>query len=463
MKRTRDKATRTCDAAAEICGSMCLFRLALLLSLFCLHLSIGNAQTAKPTPKPTSQPAPRRPLPKLSSGARGFDFSKASKDASTRLIAVGGGWGGEAEKAPRLRGQTAKAYYDLGNKFLEQLEFSKAIPPLARAVKLNPNYLAAYEALGKAYAFDGVISADRFKDEDRAGKFQQMRYRQAIGAFEQASRLAPTNADSHLNLGILYFNTGEYEKAIAAFQTGLRLKPKGGQNKASLMENGVLSDSDIYDFIGDASQYLGRREVAVEFYQQAIAVNPVENKADIADIYGKLGALYQALGAYDKALVAYQMAISQDELRERDGELLLHIGEIYAAKGNYLEAATALAKATGIYEKDLNEYKHYLAEGAGETADVRKDWEEQSARLQAELAQANYNLGVARLSLNQTEGAVDSFKRVVELDGKNANARFNLGVAYLALGNKEAAREQLQLLRTLDLDLSRELEELINR
>src|ERR1700682_2844160 len=226
MNRTMDTATRTCGSA-KICDSMFLFRFTLLLSLFCVHVSICNAQTALPTPNPTPQPAPRRPLPKLSSGARGFDFNKGSKDASTRLIAVGGGWGAEREKEPRLRGQTAKAYYDLGNKYLEQLKFSKAIPPLVKAVKLNPNYLAAYQALGEAYAYDGVTSVDEIKDEDRAGKFQQTRYRQAIGAYEQARRLAPENAGLHVNLGILYFNTGEYEKAIAAFQTGFRLKPKG--------------------------------------------------------------------------------------------------------------------------------------------------------------------------------------------------------------------------------------------
>ena len=206
---------------------------------FCLlAVAAGNAQTPNPTP----QSAPRRPLPKLSSGARGFDFSKGSKDASTRLIAVGGGWGAEEGKKPRLLGRTAKAYFDLGRKYLEQIEFSKAIPPLAKAVKLNPNYLAAYEALGEAYAYDGVSHADEFEDKDSAGKFEQTRYRQAIGAFEQARRLAPRNADFHLNLGVLYFNTGQYQKAIDSFQQGLRLRPRRGEFSIPIMEGVTLTE-----------------------------------------------------------------------------------------------------------------------------------------------------------------------------------------------------------------------------
>jgi tetratricopeptide (TPR) repeat protein len=457
MNRTRDTAWRTCGCAGTYSS---MFRFTLLLSLFCLHMSIGSTQTAQPTPKPASSPAPRRPLPRLSSGARGFDFAKGSKDASTRLIAVGGGWGGEPEKKPRLRGQTAKAYYDLGNKFLEQTEFSKAIPPLARAVKLNPNYLAAYKALGEAYAYDGVTSIDEIKDEDRAGKFQQTRYRQAIGAFEQARRLAPGNPGLHFNLGILYFNTGEYEKSMAAFQTGFRLKPKGGENQASLIEGGVLRDSDIYAFIGDAFEHLGQRENAVTFYQKALEVNP---DVDKTDIYEKLGGVYQELGESDKALAAYQKAISKNRPDELIVELLLHIGEIYAAKQSYGEAAAAFAKVIEIYEERLKYCKQMLAARVDETVDERKYWQKESARLQTDSAQAHYNLGVARLSLNQTEGAVESFKQVVVLDGKNANARFNLGVAYLALGNKEGAREQVRLLKAVDLELARELEELINR
>ena len=463
----------------EMYRSFFLLRLTIFLSLFCLLVSVSNAQTAQPTPKPSPPPTPRHPLPKLSNGARGFDTRK-EKDASPRLIAVGGGWGGGGdEKEPKLKRKTAQGYYILGREYAFQLEFSKAIVALEKAVRLNPNYFAAYYALGEAYAYSGVYYSDEFEDKDKASKFEQMRYRQAIRAYAQARRLAPKSAYIHLNLGILYFNTGQYQKAADSLQQGLHLKPKPYELSNIERLDAESSLTIVYFYISRAYEYLEQSENAIKFYQQALVVSLKEkkNQVSLLDIYWNLGQLYEKLGELDKALALYQSVIlertglTRSELDIGEGfssigmidvgDVLLSIGTIYAIKQNIDEAADAFNKAVNIYEGEFNRYNQFLAEKT--EAKEKKFWEEEIISLQPKLVQASYNLGVAQLSLNQTEKAIESFKRVVELDEKNADTRFNIGVAYLALGDKEAAREQARILKAVDSELAKELEELINR
>jgi tetratricopeptide (TPR) repeat protein len=298
------------------------------LFLFCLlAVATSNAQTPRPTP----QPAPHRPLPKLSSGARGFDFEKGSKDASTRLIAVGGGWGAEEAPKARLTSKTARGYYKFGDKLLENLEFEKSIPPLERAVKMNPNYLAAYESLGYAYAYDGVSASDGSPNEE----YMLKRYRQAIGAFEQARRLAPKKNYLHLNLGVLYFNIEQYQKAVDSFSRGLQLSPKTEDFTIPIMEEASLTDT--YEFIARAYEFMGQKELAVSSYQQALKVNPDESKADP---YWMLGQLYEELDQPDLALASYLGSVSTTREWRRwvhDEEVFSRIGELYAAKQKYGE------------------------------------------------------------------------------------------------------------------------------
>jgi tetratricopeptide (TPR) repeat protein len=49
--------------------------------------------------------------------------------------------------------------------------------------------------------------------------------REAAEDFEKAVELSPENADIHYNLGLLYTDMNSFEKALAAFEKALQLKP----------------------------------------------------------------------------------------------------------------------------------------------------------------------------------------------------------------------------------------------
>ena len=118
-----------------------------------------------------------------------------------------------------------------------------SIPFLERALELDPNFAAAYAGLGVAYVNLGQASlaAENIKKayalRDRVSEHEKYRisalyYSNVTGELEQASKVYELWAESYpqdlvppSNLGTIYSELGQYEKAAAETQEGLRLEP----------------------------------------------------------------------------------------------------------------------------------------------------------------------------------------------------------------------------------------------
>ncbi len=377
-----------------------------------------------------------------------------------RLIAIGGGYGaGEDEESlPKLKRKTPLGYYQWGLALSDRGAFNEAIAALEQAIKLNPNLVSAYWKLGNVYSeYNNIVDSDQSKyDDDEC-------YRRAIVAFEQVRLRQPKRAGVHNNLGVLYFNTAQYEKAIAAFQTGLSLKPKGGRNDCSLMEMGSLEDSYIYFYIGDAYEQLGNYKSALAFYQRAVRA-PAE--VYISGFKERLGSLYEKLGETDKAIAAYQGIELTNGFFAEDGfdfsgEIPLRIGLLYAKKESFGKAAEYFNQAARSYQRMFEDRNKNGPEPDYDEL-WKAEWERMMRRIVDGLASSHYNLGVSYLMMDQAEKAVEPLRISIIANPKNPEAIFNLGFAYLSLGNKSAAREQAVALRRIDPEMATELEQLIS-
>ncbi len=119
---------------------------------------------------------------------------------------------------------------------------AEAIPFYKRALELDPNLAAAYAALGVVYANLGQASlaAENVKRayelRDRVSEREKYRitslyYGYVTGELEQASQVYELWAKSYpqdvvppINLGDIYAQLGQYEKAVTETQEGLRLE-----------------------------------------------------------------------------------------------------------------------------------------------------------------------------------------------------------------------------------------------
>jgi len=118
-----------------------------------------------------------------------------------------------------------------------------ASPYFKRALELDPNFALAYADLGVAYTNLGQASlaAENLKrayalrqqvSEREKYKIESFYYSlatgnqaQAIKVYELWEKSYPQDVTPHVNLGWIYSSFGEYEKAVAETQDGLRLTP----------------------------------------------------------------------------------------------------------------------------------------------------------------------------------------------------------------------------------------------
>ena len=120
---------------------------------------------------------------------------------------------------------------------------AEAIPFMKRAIELDPNFAIAYAGLAVHYGNLGQasLSADYAKKaydlRDRVSERERYRIsalyfqnvtsevEKATEAYELWAKSYPRDFVPHTNLGTLYANLGQYDKAIAETETGQRLEP----------------------------------------------------------------------------------------------------------------------------------------------------------------------------------------------------------------------------------------------
>ncbi len=132
-----------------------------------------------------------------------------------------------------------------------------AIPFMRRALELDPNFAAAYAGLAVEYSNLGQASlaTENIKKayalRDRVSEHEKYRisalyYEQVTGELEQASQVYELWAKSYpqdlvppANLGNIYAELGQYEKAQAETQQALRLEPDAVVGYANLAQNNL--------------------------------------------------------------------------------------------------------------------------------------------------------------------------------------------------------------------------------
>ena len=103
----------------------------------------------------------------------------------------------------------------LGHTLLTHGDFMEAIVELSRASRLDPTDASAHDELGNAY-------------------LAQQRAAEAIDQFREVVRLAPQRPEGHNNLGIALGSLGRFDEAIDAFRAALRADPGFSEAQANL-------------------------------------------------------------------------------------------------------------------------------------------------------------------------------------------------------------------------------------
>lgn len=209
-------------------------------------------------------------------------------------------------------------------------------------------------------------------------------YKKAITAFKEAIKIKPDYADAHRNMGVAYFRSGMSGDAIAALKKAIELDP---------------GHIETYYDIGIIHLKSGRNKEAIDAFKEAVKIKPGEAVA-----HYKLGVAYYESDKNKKAMKSFKEAI--------------HIKPDYAGAHYNL----------GIL---------YLKSDKNKKA---MDAFKEAVRIKPDHADAHYNLGILHFKSGLFNEAIGDFKQAIVAEPDHADAHFNLGIAFYNTGMYKEAK-----------------------
>ena len=272
-----------------------------------------------------------------------------------------------------------------------------------------------------------------------------------------AARVDPNDAGAHNNLGVLYYNKGMLDEAVAAFTRALAIDAQMTTAERNLhiawRDTGLFdrevaalerlleeddSDDDARRRLADALLLAGEAGRAIPHYEHIVAASPRNAHAlgRLARACKKLGDLEAAHRWVQRALEANQ---DDDDLRLLHADLSYHRGLSEDALGTLRELATRRpddADVQYLLGFVLGDLGHH-AEGA-EAA-------KRALRLNPSLGRAEANLSLERRGARATPVSAPPVEPEPAPVAGGALAHFNLGLAFRQKGYHAQALKEYEL------------------
>ncbi len=237
----------------------------------------------------------------------------------------------------------------------------------------------------------------------------------------------------YYELGHLYLQKSDKVHAVSAFKLAEELNP----------ENPYYNNSLAYAYV-KAELY----DDAIEYYQQAIKLNPDSEWTSI--VCHALGAIYAEIKEnFEAAEATFNAGMVLDP---KNVDIQLSLGDLFMAQNDLDKAIKTYCDA--ITTDPLN----FMAYAKAGLALWEKDYLEEaivafhkSIELNPDFEISQNNLGVVYLDgIGDPKESIDYFKTAININPNYTLAYFNLGRAYQAIGDKALAAEYYQM--TMDLN-----------
>lgn len=360
----------------------------------------------------------------------------------------------ELERAITENPTSAELHKELGNVFHRSQAFELALAEYRTALKLDPDYYPAHYNMGNTY-------------------FEMQARHQAIISWQQALLIKPDLEMSLFNIGYAYYHLGAdcderdqkqryLDDALAWFRRALELETEHG---------------DTHLHMGLCWYELERYGEAIQCYKQALTCDKMDPAAhyNLGNVYYEKGV--QDPSYFELALAEYQSSAKHqpEDLRSQNNiaDCLLRMGKIKKARKqiqmvleehpDYLPAHCTLGEIfsrEGNMEAAVGEFEMVLALEEEETGILHKyagqhlieELSELSLRnpsdphLRLRMGRAYKVLGLAYGDMGYMEKAVEEFQRA---GGAGTPVFLELAETYIrlrrfdvALGALDAALEQ---------------------
>jgi protein O-mannosyl-transferase len=278
----------------------------------------------------------------------------------------------------------------------------------------------------------------------------------ALHHFRETVRLNPKYAEGHNNLALALVRSGNVEGALPEYELANQLDPKyaDGQNNW-----------------GVALDQLGRLPEAAEHFAAASKILPrwPVPRCNLANNLVKQGKLDDAIREFrealrimpenlDARLQLYSALLKTGRLAEAEGEER-EIRRLQSAlipesftKAEQLSAAGMLEQAIERYHEAIEQSPDYapahagLALALGKSGTLAEAIEEfkRAATLAPQEPRSHLNLALALAQAGRYAEAIDHFRRAVQLSPNDIDARMQLAMLYARMNQPDQAIETAQ-------------------
>src|SRR6266446_814371 len=170
--------------------------------------------------------------------------------------------------------------------------------------------------------------------------FQTSFWKNSEGLWDHALFVTSNNDFAHNNLGFLYLQRGELDKAISHFETALKIRSGNSQTRYN------LGTALVHMNLGNALARKGRPEEAIVHYEEAVKLRP-----DYGDAYYNFGSVLFQEGRIDDAIAQWQKALA---IQPNDAAAHTSLGNAFLQKGWPEEAIVHYQSALQIDPGEVN-------------------------------------------------------------------------------------------------------------
>lgn len=257
----------------------------------------------------------------------------------------------------------------------------------------------------------------------QAGKLDE-----AEQIYRQLLEIAPENTDLLHLLGMVAFQKGAFDSALAFLYKAVKLSP----------------DSTAYRFtLAQALQNSGRPKEALEQYGAAAALD--EN---LPDIHNNTGVIYRSLGQKEQARQAFETALK----KKPDFALaMMNLALLERDDGHTETALSLLEKAQNIDPNDaeIHAQTAITLRQSGRCADALASMERAVALAPENPTYLN-GLGIIKERLNDLDGAFDAYDAAIRFAPDYPDAYNNRAHIYARRGRKWDAEDDYKTAVRLD-------------